>query len=294
MKIIDDKEDFNKNEQVINTSLKLNNADNNNHISLNNAIKLKNYKNTNNRYYQNENEEKAALIIEEDNYISIFNDVVKSIDKIIFQNGKKEQENDDNIIIHQYRKGSFVYDSINEEEIDYNQLSSEAYNIIFQLYSEKKNILLIKNKFENNLSQYYLSSGLILVSLELINIYYKIYMNELDGEQNFLKWLINDNNEGQNVLEIGICIQSNPIEQISFYKQVFEIIEKTNNKKIIYQIMKQRKENILLLCVKEEKLFLLLFLYEIIKKDYPSSNPFNIINKSCLTPLHVSCYYLSR
>ena len=294
MKIIDDKEDFNKNEQVINTSLKLNNADNNNHISLNNAIKLKNYKNTNNRYYQNENEEKAALIIEEDNYISIFNDVVKSIDKIIFQNGKKEQENDDNIIIHQYRKGSFVYDSINEEEIDYNQLASEAYNIIYQLYSENKNILLLKNQFGNNLSQYYISSGLILVSLEIIKIYNKIFLNNIDGEENFLKWLINDNNEGQNVLEIGICIQSNPIEQISFYKQVFEIIEKTNNNKIIYQIMKQRKENILLLCVKEEKLFLLLFLYEIIKKDYPSSNPLNIINKSGLTPLHFSCYYLSR
>ena len=290
MKKIDDKD---KNEQVINTSLKLNNADNKNPISLNNAIKLKNYKNTNNRYYQNENEEKA-LIIEEDNYISIFNDVVKSIDKIIFQNGKKDQENDDNIITHKYRKGSFVYDSINEEEIDYNQLASEAYNIIYQLYSENKNILLLKNQFGNNLSQYYISSGLILVSLEIIKIYNKIFMNNIDGEENFLKWLINDNNEGQNVLEIGICIQSNPVEQISFYKQVFEIIEKTNNKKIIYQIMKQRKENILLLCVKEEKLFLLLFLYEIIKKYYPSSNPLNIENKSGLTPLHFSCYYLSR
>jgi hypothetical protein len=187
-----------------------------------------------------------------------------------------------------------MYDSINEEEINYELLASEGYNIIYQLHSEKKNILLLKNQFGNNLSQYYISSGLILVSLEIIKIYNKIYLNDVDGEQNFLKWLINDNNEGQNVLEIGICIQSNPVEHISFYKQVFELIENTENTKIIYQIMKHRKENILLLCAKEEKLFLLLFLYEKIKKYYPSSNPLNIENKLGLTPLHFSCYYLSR
>lgn len=37
-----------------------------------------------------------------------------------------------------------MYDSINEEEIDYTQLSKEIYNIIFKLYSNDKKILLIK------------------------------------------------------------------------------------------------------------------------------------------------------
>ena len=291
MEINDDKEDLNNNKGKINLSL--NYSDKNKNSSLNNEIKLKNYKVANNRYYQNEKEELSS-IKDENNYIEIFNDVVKSIDKIIFEKGKTEIDNENNINTNQYRKSSFMYDSINEEEIDYNQLSSEAYNIIFQLYSEKKNILLIKNKFENNLSQYYLSSGLILVSLELINIYYKIYMNELDGEQNFLKWLINDNSEGQNILEIGIGIQSSPKEQISFYNQIFELIEKTKNKKIIYQIIEQRKENILIICVKEEKIFLLLLFYEKIKKYYPSSNPLNIKNKLGLAPLHFSCFYLCR
>jgi hypothetical protein len=94
-----------------------------------------------------------------------------------------------------------MYDSINEEEIDYTQLSKEIYNIIFKLYSDDKKILLLKNNYENNLAQYYVASGLILASLEIIKIYQKIYLSELEGEKKFIKWLINDNNDGKNILE---------------------------------------------------------------------------------------------
>ena len=213
---------------------------------------------------------------------------MKSIDKIIFQ--KKEKDKN----LYQYKQSSFIYNSINEEEIDYNKLISETYNILFELYSNNKNILLLKNKTQNTLTQYYKSSGLILVSLEIINIYYKIYINEIEGEEKFCEWLINDNKEGENVLEIGIGIQTSQKEQISFYNKIFEYIEKSNNRQIIYKIISNRKENIFILCAKEEKLFLLLFLYEKIKKFYPSENPLDIKNKIGLVPLHFSSYYLSR
>ena len=259
----------------------------------NNSIKLKNYQGSNNRYFQNGEGENTEMKFD-NNYIDIFNEVVKSIDKIIFYKEKKDLENEENLENTSYKKSNFMYDSINEEEIDYTQLSKEIYNIIFKLYSNDKKILLIKNNYENNLAQYYMASGLILVSLEIIKIYQKIYLSELEGEKKFIKWLINDNNDGKNILENAISAQVNPKELIFFYKNIFDIIEQAKDKKIIYRILEKRKENIFLLCVKEEKLFLLLFFYEKIKKYYPSSNPLNIKNKQGLTPLHLSCYYLNR
>ena len=259
----------------------------------NNSIKLKNYQGSNNRYFQNGEGENTEMKFD-NNYIDIFNEVVKSIDKIIFYKEKKDLENEENLENTSYKKSNFMYDSINEEEIDYTQLSKEIYNIIFKLYSDDKKILLLKNNYENNLAQYYVASGLILVSLEIIKIYQKIYLSELEGEKKFIKWLINDNNDGKNILENAISAQVNPKELIFFYKNIFDIIEQAKDKKIIYRILEKRKENIFLLCVKEEKLFLLLFFYEKIKKYYPSSNPLNIKNKQGLTPLHLSCYYLNR
>ena len=162
------------------------------------------------------------------------------------------------------------------------------------IFSDSKNLLEIKNKFGNNLSQYYLSSSRIILSLEIIKIYYKIYINEIDGQKNFIDWLINSNKNEKNIFEIGIEIQSNPKEIIYFYKQLFEIIEKIPNNNIIYRILEKRKENIFILSIKEDKYYLLLFLYEKIKKYYPSSNPLDIKNKLGLAPLHFSSYYLSR
>ena len=270
---------------------------NNKNLPFSNSLKFKTPEgaNSNKRYYQNEEDDPQSSLKNEFNYIEIFNNIVKSIDKIIFQKVKDDKENEnENNQTHQYRKSSFIYDSINEEDINYDQLYSEGYNIIFEIYSENKNLLLIKNKYDNNLAQYYINSGLILVSLEIIKIYYKILKNEIDGEEKFFKWLINDNNDGENILEKGICIQTNPKDQICFYGKIFELIDSFKNKKVIYKILENRKENIFALCAKEEKLFLLLFLYEKVKKYYPSSNPLNIKSKSGLTPLHLSCYYLSR
>ena len=152
----------------------------------------------------------------------------------------------------------------------------------------------IKNKFGNNLSQYYLSSGQIILSLEIIKILFSLHINYIDGEKEIIDFLINDNMSEKNIFEIGVEIQSNMKDIIYFYKQLFEIVEKLKNKYIFYHILEKRKENIFILCIKEEKYFLLLFLYEKLKKYYPSSNPLDIKSKLGLAPLHFSSYYLNR
>ena len=222
---------------------------------------------------------------------------------------EKEENNNINTNIELLKKGINNYElfdkivkRIDEDvlkdknmiEIDDNEIISKIHNLFSQLYSDSKNLLDIKNKFGNNLSQYYLSSGRIILSLEIIKIYYKIYVNEIDDKKNFIDWLINNNRNEKNIFEIGIEIQSNPKDIIYFYKQLFEIIEKIPNNNIIYRILEKRKENIFILSIKEDKYYLLLFLYEKIKKYYPSSNPLDIKNKLGLAPLHFSSYYLSR
>ncbi len=261
---------------------------NNNSIGLNNSFKFKNSECENK--LNEENIELSSLNNKDDNYIELFDGIVKSIDKILF----KKNENEENNQISKHKNSGFIYNSINEEDIDYTQLSNEVYNILYELYLKKRNILLLKNKNENNLAQLYKNSGLIFVSLEIINAYYKIYNKEIDGKEKFFNWLINDNKEGENIFEIGIAMQINPKEQIYFYNKVFEYIEKLNNQKIIYKIIENRKENIFILCAKEEKIFLFLYFYEKIKKYYPSENPLDIKNKLGAAPLHYSCFYLSR
>ena len=258
---------------------------NNNSIGLNNSFKFKNSECENK--LNEENIELSSLNNKDDNYIELFDGIVKSIDKILF----KKNENEENNQISKHKNSGFIY---NEEDIDYTQLSNEVYNILYELYLKKRNILLLKNKNENNLAQLYKNSGLIFVSLEIINAYYKIYNKEIDGKEKFFNWLINDNKEGENIFEIGIAMQINPKEQIYFYNKVFEYIEKLNNQKIIYKIIENRKENIFILCAKEEKIFLFLYFYEKIKKYYPSENPLDIKNKLGAAPLHYSCFYLSR
>ena len=203
------------------------------------------------------------------NKIELFDKVIKQIDEDILKEGTIIQFDDKEII----------------NKID---------NIFLKLFSDRNNLFEIKNKYGNNLSQYYLSSGQIFLSLEIIKIYFKIYVNVNDGEKSFIDWLINSNSNEQNVFEIAIEIQANSMDIIRFFKEIFEIIEIINKTYIIYQILEKRKENIFLLSVKEDKLFLLLFLYERIKKYYPSSNPLDIKNKLGLAPLHFSSYYSSR
>lgn len=179
---------------------------------------------------------------------------------------------------------------INEND----ELNEKFVNYFLKLHSEGNDLFKIKNKFESNLSQYYLSCGKIFLSLEIINIYHRIYNKENESEEKFLVWLFNDNKNEQNIFEIGVEIQANSKDIIYFYNQLFNIIENSNKIYFIYRILTKRKENIFLSSVKEEKIFLLLFFYEKFKKYFPSSNPLDIKNKLGLAPLHLSSYYSSR
>ena len=203
------------------------------------------------------------------NKIELFNKIIKQIDKDILKDK-------------------------NPIEINDNKLINGIHNYFLELFSENKNLLEIKNKFGNNLSQYYLSYGQIILSLEIINICYEICNKIIDGEKQFIDFLINDNNNEKNLFEIGVELQSNMKDIIYFYKHLFELVEKLKNNYIFYHILEKRKENIFILCIKEEKYFLFLFLWEKIKKYYPSSNPLDIKNKLGLAPLHISSYYLNR
>ena len=217
----------------------------------------------------NNSKDKNDFLNNDINYYELFDKIIKQIDKDILK--------DTNLV-----------------QIDNNEIINKIQNIFIKLFSDGKNLLEIKNKFGNNLSQYYLSTGKIILSLEIVKIYYKILINEIDGKKNFVVWLINNNSNEKNLFEIGVEIQSNPKDIIYFYKQVFEIIEKLNINYIVYQILEKRKENIFILSIKEDKYYLLLFLYEKTKKYFPSSNPLEIKNRLGLAPLHLSSYYLSR
>lgn len=106
-----------------------------------------------------------------------------------------------------------------------------------------------------------MASGLILVSLEIIKIYQKIYLSELEGEKKFIKWLINDNNDGKNILENAISAQVNPKELIFFYKNIFDIIEQAKDKKIIYRILEKKKRKyIFIMCKRRKIVFVIIFL----------------------------------
>ena len=217
----------------------------------------------------NNSKDKNDFLNNDINYYELFDKIIKQIDKDILK--------DTNLV-----------------QIDNNEIINKIQNIFIKLFSDGKNLLEIKNKFGNNLSQYYLSTGKIILSLEIVKIYYKILINEINGIKNFVVWLINNNSNEKNLFEIGVEIQSNPKDIIYFYKQLFEIIEKLNINYIVYQILEKRKENIFILSIKEDKYYLLLFLYEKTKKYFPSSNPLEIKNRLGLAPLHLSSYYLSR
>ena len=168
------------------------------------------------------------------NKIELFNKIIKQIDKDILKDK-------------------------NPIEINDNKLINGIHNYFLELFSENKNLLEIKNKFGNNLSQYYLSYGQIILSLEIINICYEICNKIIDGEKQFIDFLINDNNNEKNLFEIGVELQSNMKDIIYFYKHLFELVEKLKNNYIFYHILEKRKENIFILCIKEEKYFLFLF-----------------------------------
>ena len=197
-----------------------------------------------------------------ESYCSLFNDCVKYIDSIINNN-----KNISNEIIKE--KITNKLNEINEKGVD---------------------ITLIKDNLKNTLIQYYLNieNDAKELILEIINYYSKMLYNK--SRNNFYKWLINDNSESMNIFEILVEKQISLNRQIEYFNDLFSFIN-TRDNSVFFQILKSRKNNIFHLCVKQNNLYLLLYLYEKLKNYVPLLNILDIKNNEGMTPLHLSCYY---
>ena len=197
------------------------------------------------------------------NYFALFNNLIKFID-IISDNTIKNSNNE---LLSE--KISAKFKEINNKEID---------------------ITLIKDNLNNTLIQYYIikETDTIEIISEIINYYYNALLN-IDKDA-FYKWLINDNSEHFNIFELIIEKQFSLSKQIALFNNLFSYFNSGDNS-LIYKTLKNRDNNIFHLCVKQNNIPLLLFLYEKLKKFFPSLNILDIKNNEGMTPLHISCLY---
>ena len=197
------------------------------------------------------------------NYFALFNNLIKFID-IISDNTIKNSNNE---LLSE--KISAKFKEINNKEID---------------------ITLIKDNLNNTLIQYYIikETDTIEIISEIINYYYNALLN-IDKDA-FYKWLINDNSEHFNIFELIIEKQFSLSKQIALFNNLFSYFNSGDNS-LIYKTLKNRDNNIFHFCVKQNNIPLLLFLYEKLKKFFPSLNILDIKNNEGMTPLHISCLY---
>ena len=197
------------------------------------------------------------------NYFALFNNLIKFID-IISDNTIKNSNNE---LLSE--KISAKFKEINNKEID---------------------ITLIKDNLNNTLIQYYIikETDTIEIISEIINYYYNALLN-IDKDA-FYKWLINDNSEHFNIFELIVEKQFSLSKQIALFNNLFSYFNSGDNS-LIYKTLKNRDNNIFHFCVKQNNIPLLLFLYEKLKKFFPSLNILDIKNNEGMTPLHISCLY---
>ena len=197
------------------------------------------------------------------NYFALFNNLIKIID-IISDNTIKNSNNE---LLSE--KISAKFKEINNKEID---------------------ITLIKDNLNNTLIQYYIikETDTIEIISEIINYYYNTLLN-IDKDS-FYKWIIDDNSEHFNIFELIIEKQFSLSKQIALFNNLFSYFNSGDNS-LIYKTLKNRDNNIFHLCVKQNNIPLLLFLYEKLKKFFPSLNILDIKNNEGMTPLHISCLY---
>ena len=197
------------------------------------------------------------------NYFALFNNLIKFID-IISDNTIKNSNNE---LLSE--KISAKFKEINNKEID---------------------ITLIKDNLNNTLIQYYIikETDTIEIISEIINYYYNALLN-IDKDA-FYKWLINDNSEHFNIFELIVEKQFSLSKQIALFNNLFSYFNSGDNS-LIYKTLKNRDNNIFHFCVKQNNIPLLLFLYEKLKKVFPSLNILDIKNNEGMTPLHISCLY---
>ena len=122
--------------------------------------------------------EKDGIINYKNNYIEIFDELIKIINS--------------RMNLDEY-KNNFEKQVCKQIIFNNREISIKIYEKLSELYSQKNNLLLIKNKYGNNLPQYFLSLGLIPLSLEIINIYFEIFSNIEEGYDNFIQLLLDKN-----------------------------------------------------------------------------------------------------
>jgi len=197
------------------------------------------------------------------NYYSIFNDITKFIDN-----------NADN-----YLKNNNIQ-LLNEKiELKLNEINNKGIDIS-----------LIKDNLNNTLIQYYLTkdNNNIDIIIIIVNYYSKILLNS--NKNKFYQWLINDNSEHFNILELLIEKQFSLNKQITLFNNILNYFNSGDNS-LIFNILNNRNNNIFHLCVKQNNVPLMLYLYEKIKMFIPLINILDIKNNDGMTTLHLSCFY---
>ena len=197
-----------------------------------------------------------------ESFSSLFNDCIKYIDSIV--NNNKNISNE-----------------IMKEKIT---------NKLNEINGKGLDIILIKDNLKNTLIQYYLNmeNDNKDIILAITNYYSKMLYN--NNRDKFNKWLTNDNSENMNIFEMLIEKQIPLNKQIEYFNDLFSFIN-TRDNSIFSQLLNNRRSNIFHLCVKQNNLYLLLFLYEKLKNYFPLLNILDIKNNEGMTPLHLSCYY---
>ena len=200
----------------------------------------------------------------DNNNVDKFDELIKYIDKNIFQN--------QNII----KKDK-------EKEIEFKITTK-----LNEIHNADIDITLILDKNHNTLIQYYIMKDLdsIELILNIINYYKKILIDE--NQEKFYDWLINDNIYQQNFFEILIEKQYPLKKQIQFFTKTFLYINSGDNS-LIYKLLKNRDNNLFHLVIKQNNIPMLLYLYDKLKNYFPSTNILDIPNKEGLAPLHLSC-----
>ena len=204
-------------------------------------------------------------------YNSLFNNIIKFIES---NNSDINAKNNNNYQLLN-EKISTKFDEINNKGIE---------------------LILIMDTFNNTLIQYYLNkecNNTYDIIIIILNYYCTILSKS--NKDKLYKWLLNDNSENFNIFELLIEKQYslNLKMQIDLFNNLFNNFNYRDTS-IIYQILNNRNNNPLHLCVKQNNIPLLLFLYEKFKYFFPSINVLDIKNNEGMTSLHLSCFYLYK
>ena len=205
-------------------------------------------------------------------YNSLFNNIIKFIESNNIDNSNKKNNNNNQFIT----------------EIIVTKLD--------EIYNKGIDIILLKDEFNNTLAQYYLNKE-FSNAYDIINIIINYYSTKLsnNNKDKYYKWLLNDNSDKLNIFELLIEKQYtlNLKMQIDLFNNILNNFNYRDTS-ILYQILCNRSNNPLHLCVKQNNVHLLLFLYEKFKNYFPSVNILDIKNNEGMTLLHLSCFYLYK